>query len=80
MSTKNILTKLKRSADSQSPRRLSGPMKGYDIRSNSSMSSLVDSDKSQMDRLQDTKPEAFNTGSKKDEQHLRLDFDATSEV
>lgn len=52
MSTKNILTKLKRSADSQSPRRLSGPMKGYDIRSNSSMSSLVDSDKSQHDRSQ----------------------------
>lgn len=50
MSTKNILTKLKRSADSQSPRRLSGPMKGYDIRSPSSMSSLVDSDKSQVDR------------------------------
>ena len=50
MSTKNILTKLKRSADCQSPRRLSGPMKGYDIRSNSSMSSLVDSDKSQVDR------------------------------
>lgn len=52
MSTKNILTKLKRSADCQSPRRLSGPMKGYDIRSNSSMSSLVDSDKSQLDRSQ----------------------------
>ncbi|XP_046838329.1 uncharacterized protein PF11_0213-like isoform X1 [Vespa crabro] len=52
MSTKNILTKLKRSADSQSPRRLSGPMKGYDIRSNSSMSSLVDSDKSQHDKSQ----------------------------
>ncbi|KAG7203515.1 hypothetical protein KM043_013569 [Ampulex compressa] len=52
MSTKNILTKLKRSADSQSPRRLSGPMKGYDIRSNSSMSSLVDSDKSQHDQSQ----------------------------
>lgn len=49
MSTKNILTKLKRSADAQSPRRLSGPMKGYDIRSNSSMSSLVDSDRSQME-------------------------------
>ncbi|KYN07297.1 hypothetical protein ALC62_01499 [Cyphomyrmex costatus] len=47
MSTKNILTKLKRTADSQSPRRLSGPMKGYDIRSNSSLSSLIDSDKSQ---------------------------------
>jgi hypothetical protein len=52
MSTKNILNKLKRSADSQSPRRLSGPMKGYDIRSNSSVSSLVDSDKSQFDRSQ----------------------------
>ncbi|XP_043583945.1 centrosome-associated protein 350-like isoform X2 [Bombus pyrosoma] len=52
ISTKNILTKLKRSADSQSPRRLSGPMKGYDIRSNSSMSSLIDSDKSQHDRSQ----------------------------
>ncbi|XP_058792180.1 centrosome-associated protein 350-like [Phymastichus coffea] len=51
MSTKNILHKLKRSADSQSPRRLSGPMKGYDIRSNSSISSLIDSDKSQLDRL-----------------------------
>ncbi|KAL6264708.1 hypothetical protein P5V15_004807 [Pogonomyrmex californicus] len=52
MSTKSILTKLKRSADSQSPRRLSGPMKGYDIRSNSSMSSLIDSDKSHHDRSQ----------------------------
>lgn len=52
ISTKNILTKLKRSADSQSPRRLSGPMKGYDIRSNSSMSSLIDSDKSQHDQSQ----------------------------
>lgn len=52
MSTKNILTKLKRTADSQSPRRLSGPMKGYDIRSNSSMSSLLDSDKSHYDRSQ----------------------------
>jgi len=52
ISTKNILTKLKRSADSQSPRRLSGPMKGYDIRSNSSMSSLIDSDKSQHDQFQ----------------------------
>ncbi|XP_012281908.1 centrosome-associated protein 350 isoform X2 [Orussus abietinus] len=52
MSTKNILTKLKRSADSQSPRRLSGPMKGYDIRSNSSMSSLVDSDRSQLEQSQ----------------------------
>ncbi|KAK9300120.1 hypothetical protein QLX08_007053 [Tetragonisca angustula] len=52
ISTKNILTKLKRSADSQSPRKLSGPMKGYDIRSNSSMSSLLDSDKSQHDRSQ----------------------------
>ncbi|XP_066590009.1 centrosome-associated protein 350-like [Prorops nasuta] len=52
MSTKNILTKLKRSADSQSPRRLSGPMKGYDIRSNSSMSSLIDSDKSQQESSQ----------------------------
>lgn len=52
ISTKNILTKLKRSADSQSPRRLSGPMKGYDIRSNSSMSSLIDSDKSQHDHSQ----------------------------
>ncbi|XP_024881871.1 centrosome-associated protein 350-like isoform X1 [Temnothorax curvispinosus] len=52
MSTKNILTKLKKIADSQSPRRLSGPMKGYDIRSNSSMSSLIDSDKSQHDRSQ----------------------------
>ncbi|XP_063983213.1 centrosome-associated protein 350-like [Diachasmimorpha longicaudata] len=50
MSTKTFLTKLKRSADCQSPRRLSGPMKGYDIRSNSSVSSLVDSDKSQLDR------------------------------
>ncbi|XP_014203300.1 centrosome-associated protein 350-like isoform X1 [Copidosoma floridanum] len=52
MSTRTILNKLKRSADSQSPRRLSGPMKGYDIRSNSSISSLVDSDKSQLDRSQ----------------------------
>ncbi|XP_043505902.1 uncharacterized protein LOC122526517 isoform X2 [Polistes fuscatus] len=50
MSTKNILTKLKRSADSHSPRRSCGPMKGYDIRSNSSMSSLVDSDKSLHDK------------------------------
>lgn len=49
ISTKNILTKLKRSADSQSPRRLSGPMKGYDIRSNSSRSSVIESDKSQYD-------------------------------
>ncbi|KAL6448354.1 hypothetical protein ACFW04_000353 [Cataglyphis niger] len=49
MSTRNILTKLKRSADSQSPRRLSGPMKGYDIRSNSSRSSVIESDKSQYD-------------------------------
>lgn len=49
MSTRNILTKLKRSADSQSPRRLSGPMKGYDIRSNSSRSSVIESDKSQHD-------------------------------
>ena len=52
MSTKNFLNKLKRSADTQSPRRLSGPMKGYDIRSNSSISSLVDSDKSQLERSQ----------------------------
>lgn len=52
MSTKDILTKLKRSADSQSPRRLSGPMKVYDILSNSSISSLVDSDKSHHDRFQ----------------------------
>ncbi|XP_074115478.1 uncharacterized protein LOC141538084 isoform X2 [Cotesia typhae] len=52
MSTKNFLTKLKRSADCQSPRRLSGPMKGYNIRSNSSISSLIDSDKSQIDRSQ----------------------------
>lgn len=50
LSTKNILTKLKRSADSQSPRRSSGPMKGYDIRSNSSISSVIESDKSQHDR------------------------------
>lgn len=50
MSNKNILAKLKRTADCQSPRRLSGPMKGYDIRSNSSISSHVDSDKSQVDR------------------------------
>lgn len=57
LSTKNILTKLKRSADSQSPRRSSGPMKGYDIRSNSSISSLIDSDKSQHDRSQaDARP------------------------
>ncbi|XP_033226726.1 uncharacterized protein LOC117179148 [Belonocnema kinseyi] len=82
MSTKNILTKLKRSADSQSPRRLSGPMKGYDIRSNSSMSSLVDSDKSQIDRSQvDVKLHTFNIGSKKDDEHyVRLHFNAlTSE-
>ncbi|XP_020278337.1 centrosome-associated protein 350-like isoform X2 [Pseudomyrmex gracilis] len=53
MSTKNhILTKLKRSADSQSPRKLSGPMKGYDIRSNSSLSSVIDSDKSLHDQSQ----------------------------
>ncbi|XP_029171863.1 protein PFC0760c-like isoform X2 [Nylanderia fulva] len=49
MTTRNILTKLKRSADSSSPRRLSGPMKGYDIRSNSSKSSVIESDKSQHD-------------------------------
>lgn len=53
MSTKNhILTKLKRSADNQSPRKLSGPMKGYDIRSNSSLSSVIDSDKSLHDQSQ----------------------------
>lgn len=49
MTARNILTKLKRSADSSSPRRLSGPMKGYDIRSNSSKSSVIESDKSQHD-------------------------------
>lgn len=66
MSTKNILTKLKRSADNQSPRRLSGPMKGYDIRSNSSMSSLIDSDKSQHDRSQiDTRLQASESDASK---------------
>ncbi|KAL0109434.1 hypothetical protein PUN28_014479 [Cardiocondyla obscurior] len=66
MSTKNILTKLKRTADSQSPRRLSGPMKGYDIRSNSSMSSLIDSDKSQHDRSQiDTRLQASESDASK---------------
>ncbi|XP_077258803.1 uncharacterized protein LOC143895507 isoform X1 [Temnothorax americanus] len=66
MSTKNILTKLKKIADSQSPRRLSGPMKGYDIRSNSSMSSLIDSDKSQHDRSQiDTRLNASESDASK---------------
>jgi len=65
-STKSILTKLKRTADSQSPRRLSGPMKGYDIRSNSSMSSLIDSDKSQHDRSQiDTRLQASESDTSK---------------
>lgn len=50
MSTKNILNILKRSSDNQSPRRSSGPMKGYDIRSNSSISSIIDSDRSQLDQ------------------------------
>lgn len=66
ISTKNILTKLKRTADSQSPRRLSGPMKGYDIRSNSSMSSLIDSDKSQHERSQiDTRLQASESDASK---------------
>ncbi|XP_018340895.1 PREDICTED: uncharacterized protein LOC108747724 isoform X3 [Trachymyrmex septentrionalis] len=64
MSTKNILTKLKRTADSQSPRRLSGPMKGYDIRSNSSMSSLIDSDKSQHGQM-DTRLHASESDTSK---------------
>lgn len=63
-STKNILTKLKRTADSQSPRRLSGPMKGYDIRSNSSMSSLIDSDKSQHGQM-DTRLHASESDASK---------------
>jgi len=66
ISTKTILTKLKRTTDSQSPRRLSGPMKGYDIRSNSSMSSLIDSDKSQHDRSQiDTRLQASESDTSK---------------
>ncbi|XP_024940681.1 centrosome-associated protein 350 isoform X2 [Cephus cinctus] len=79
MSTKNILTKLKRSADSQSPRRLSGPMKGYDIRSNSSMSSLVDSDKSQVDRSQmGMKSQVSDTSSHKlERKFMRSDLDTS---
>jgi len=66
ISTKTILTKLKRTTDNQSPRRLSGPMKGYDIRSNSSMSSLIDSDKSQHDRSQiDTRLQASESDTSK---------------
>ena len=81
MSTKNILTKLKRSADSQSPRRLSGPMKGYDIRSNSSMSSLIDSDKSQIDRsLIDTKLETPDASfHKNNEQYLTSDVNNSAQ-
>ncbi|XP_015117314.1 centrosome-associated protein 350 [Diachasma alloeum] len=64
MSTKTFLTKLKRSADCQSPRRLSGPMKGYDIRSNSSVSSLVDSDKSQLERSRQSLEKSDHVPSK----------------
>ncbi|XP_043480307.1 centrosome-associated protein 350-like isoform X2 [Leptopilina heterotoma] len=80
MSTKNILTKLKRSADCQSPRRLSGPMKGYDIRSNSSMSSLVDSDKSQLDRSQlDMKLKTCDTNfQKSNKQFLKVNVDGVT--
>lgn len=70
MSTKNILTKLKRSADSQSPRRLSGPMKGYDIRSNSSRSSVIESDKSQHD-CSNIEPQQ---GSESDVHSIKLDL------
>lgn len=70
MSTKNILTKLKRSADSQSPRRSSGPMKGYDIRSNSSRSSVIESDKSQHD-CSNIEPQQ---GSESDVHSIKLDL------
>ncbi|XP_034946509.1 centrosome-associated protein 350-like [Chelonus insularis] len=82
MSTKNFLTKLKRSADCQSPRRLSGPMKGYDIRSNSSISSLVDSDKSQIDRSNlDEKLEVSDMSIEKlNEKLLKRDEDACTSV
>lgn len=77
MSTKNFLNKLKRSADNQSPRRLSGPMKGYDIRSNSSISSLVDSDKSQLDRSQvDLKNNLSDSASQNQQAYPRLKFES----
>ncbi|CAB0030364.1 unnamed protein product [Trichogramma brassicae] len=77
MSTKNILNKLKRSADSHSPRKISGPMKGYDIRSNSSISSLVDSDKSMLDRSNiDFKLNLSDVAFNKDDSVLsKLDLD-----
>lgn len=79
MSTKNILTKLKRSADCQSPRRLSGPMKGYDIRSNSSMSSLVDSDKSQLERSQlDAKLQQSDSSHRPDGKSLRSELESSA--
>ncbi|KAK0161107.1 hypothetical protein PV327_009620 [Microctonus hyperodae] len=81
MSTKNILTKLKRSADCQSPRRLSGPMKGYDIRSNSSISSLIDSDKSQLDRSNfDQKNQLSDSGMKISDQCSKSDVEGTSNI
>ncbi|KAJ8673086.1 hypothetical protein QAD02_004347 [Eretmocerus hayati] len=82
MSTKNILHKLKRSADNQSPRRLSGPMKGYDIRSNSSMSSLIDSDKSQLDRSQlDLKLNLSDVASQKNEHFSsKLEFSSSKQT
>ncbi|KAK0098378.1 hypothetical protein PV326_008967 [Microctonus aethiopoides] len=81
MSTKNILTKLKRSADCQSPRRLSGPMKGYDIRSNSSISSLIDSDKSQLDRSNfDQKNQLSDSGTKISDQCSKSDVEGTSNI
>lgn len=80
MSTKTILNKLKRSAYSQSPRRLAGPMKGYDIRSNSSISSLVDSDKSQLDCSNtDLKLNLSDVASEKNEQSCSS-FDAKSSL
>lgn len=71
MSTRNILTKLKRSADNSSPRRLSGPMKGYDIRSNSSRSSVIESDKSQHDC---SHIEPCLQGSESDVHSIKLDL------
>lgn len=76
MSTRNILTKLKRSADSQSPRRLSGPMKGYDIRSNSSRSSVIESDKSQHD-CSNIEPQQ---GSESDVHSIKLDLIKSDDV
>ena len=77
MSTKHILNKLKRKSDNQSPRRLSGPMKGYDIRSNSSISSHLDSDRSQIDQSQlDLKLNMSDSRiQKNDSKPFRVDLD-----